>query len=179
MKKNEFPISADILVLLISLIVTFILWRISISFPPETEPTYIFIIGIAASFVLFGMVFALGRAEKKSIEVDIEHARLKASVETIPFGIVITDTNENIILYNRGLSEVLIEAGADWTLKKLNDELKDGFSIMESYKKVLAERRSLAWKRVDYYGKKLDVYMAPIFAEKEGLLGVLIMVRNI
>ncbi|HKB88020.1 MAG TPA: hypothetical protein VKC53_00015 [Patescibacteria group bacterium] len=177
--KFESPISLDVLVLIISLIVTFILWRVSITFPPDTTPIYIFIIGISASFLLFGMVFALTRAERKTVEADIEHSRLLSAIESIPFGLVITDLNENIILSNHGLSQVLIEAGATWTLKKLDEVLGADFPTIDSYKKVIAERRGLAWKRVVYSGKKLDIYMAPIFSEKEGILGVLILIRDI
>jgi len=176
--RQPFHLSVDILVLIISLILTFVLWRIAVSFPSESIPLYIFIVGISASFLLFGMVFALTRAERKSVEADIEHSRLLSAVESIPFGLVITDIEGNIILSNHGLGEVLIEAGANWTLKKLTEELGTEFSILDSYKKVLAERRGLAWKRVLYSGKKLDIYMAPIFSEKEGLLGVLILIRD-
>lgn len=175
----KFPISLDVLVLLISLISTFVLWRISLTFPPDTTPIYIFIVGISASFLLFGMVFALSRAERKSVEADIEHARLISAVESIPFGLAITDTQGNLVLSNKALSEVLIEAGVTWTLKKLDDELAGEFSVIESYRKVISEKRGVSWKRVEHSGKKLDFFMAPILSGEDGVLGVLILIRDV
>lgn len=177
--KPKFPVSVDILVLIISLVATFIAWRIALVFPPEATPLYIFMTGIIASFLLFGMVFGLTRSERKAAEADIEHSRLIAAIETLPLGVVITDKEGQVVSHNHGLSEVLIEAGAQWTLEKLDEELKNGISIMEAYQKVMSQKRSLSWKRVMYSGKKLEVYMAPIFSEKEGYLGVLILIRDV
>jgi len=177
-KKIKPFVSLDILVLLVSLITTFIAWRIAATFPPEQIPIYVFILGMGASFLLFGMVFGLTRAEKKATEADIEHSRLLSAIESIPFGLAITDTEGTIVLSNYGLSEVLIDVGGVWSLQKIDEKFKGEFSVSDSYRKVLAEKRSLAWKRVDFGSKKLDIYMAPIFSEKEGILGVLILIRD-
>jgi PAS domain-containing protein len=176
-KRVEFPVSLDILVLTASLTLTFVLWRIALTFPADQTPLYIFIIGIIASFLLFGMVFALSRAEKKSGELDIEHSRLVSAIESIPVGILITDTLGNIVMLNYGVSEVLSEVGEEWTLKSLDERLKDSFPLMEMYNEVLKNKRTSKWKRVAYGSKKLDIFLSPIFSEEKGLLGVLILLK--
>ncbi len=178
MKKSLF--SLDIIVLCISLAVTYTAWRITYIFPKDQIPLYVFIVGITASFLLFGMVFFLTRAQAKSQELDIERARLLAAIEIIPIGIAITDVNGNIVQSNFGLSEVLGEVGVTWTLQRMNERLSSALPLMDSYKTALEERRTVSWKKINFEGRKLDVHLIPIYSSQEkGVFGVLICITDV
>lgn len=178
MKKPA--VSLDIIVLCISLFVTYLAWRVTYIFPQEQIPLYVFIIGVTASFFLFGMVFFLTRAQLKSQELDIERARLLAAIDIIPIGIAITDINGNIVLSNFGLSEVLGEVGVTWTLQSMNDRLSVAIDLVDSYKTALEERRTVSWKKVNFEGRKLDIYLSPIYSsEEKGVFGVLICITDV
>ena len=142
-------------------------------------PLYVLIIGITASFFLFGMVFGLTRSERKGRQVLDEHARLVAAIESIPRGVAIMDDKGEIILTNYELSRILRVQPVKWTLEMLDDEFEGFFPFKESYTKVLAGKRSLSSTDVIFREIKMDVYMAPIFAEPEGIVGVLLFLWEV
>ncbi len=180
MKRSfELPVALDIIVLSISLLFSFIAWKIAMSFPPDQIPLYILMVGLLASFLLFGMVFGLSRAEKKATKADAEHWRLFAAIQSMPLGVVITDTQGNIVTSNDAFSKLFINNSEQWTLEKISMALEEIFPVMESYQRVLDERRSVPWTIIVVNERKLELSMTPIFSEKVGLLGVLILLRGV
>ena len=172
------PISLDILVLLGSLCLTFVLWRIASTFPPNQIPLYVFTVGIFASFFLFCIVFGLSRAEKKATEADAEHWRFISAIESMPLGLAMTDITGEVILSNYQLSKILGEPTGQWTLKELDKRLKGAFSVTHSQASILENRQSLSWEKITVGNKEIKIYMAPVFSEMKGLLGILILLQE-
>lgn len=177
-KQFESPISIDILVLVLSLLTTFLLWHIASTFPREQIPVYVFTTGILASFLLFVTVFGLSRAEKKATAADEEHWRFISAIESLPLGLVITDLTGEIVLSNYRLSTVLGGLHDKLTLKDLDMRLKGSFSVASACNEVLETRRSFPWRKVTIGKKEIEIYLAPVFSEENGLLGVLILFRD-
>lgn len=178
-KNGSNYISPDIGVLLISLIATFLIWEVSARFPAEQIPVYVFAIGITASFLLFGMVFALGRGEKKASEALEEHARLLAAIESVPLGLAITDLKGNILNSNYELTHILGEPESEkWTLSQIEEKIGDVYSISKAYNEVVTSRRTIDEKDVEYQSRHLNIYLSPVNSEK-GVLGVLILIRDV
>lgn len=172
-------ISPDIAVLVISLIATFVTWKVSSSFPSNEIPVYVFIIGITASFLLFGMVFALGRGEKKAAEALEEHARLLSAIESVPIGLIITDLKGNIILSNYELTHILGNPeGEKWSINDIEEKLGNVYSIRKAYNDVLMNRGTLNQKDVTFESRHLNIFLTPISSEK-GIIGVLILIRDV
>jgi PAS domain-containing protein len=126
------------------------------------------------------MVFGLSRSEKKAGELEEEHARLVSAIESVPIGLLITDTRGNIVLANYELTRILgnPEGGA-WTLAKIDAQLGSVYSVMGTYNEVLLKKRTQTKNQVLFDSRHLDIYMAPIFSEPQGILGVLILVRDV
>lgn len=179
-KKNSAGqfISPDIGVLLISLIATFLAWEAATKFPAEQIPVYVFIIGITASFLLFGMVFALGRGEKKAEEAGEEHARLLSAIESVPIGLVITDLKSNVILANYELERILGKPEGAWTLAQIEEKLGSVYSMRESFNNVLTKHQTIDEKDVVFESRHLNIFLTPVNSEK-GILGVLILIRDV
>lgn len=172
-------ISPDIAVLVVSLIATFLIWEAASNFPSDQIPIYVFIIGIAASFLLFGMVFALGRGTAKASELEEEHSRLVSAIESVPIGLIITDLKGAIVLTNYEITRIFGEQKGEWTLPKIEEKLASVYSLRESYNEVLAKHRTIDEKDISLDSRRLNIYMTPIFSEKKGILGVLIVIRDV
>jgi len=179
-KKTGTPlVSLDIAVLIVSLVTTFLAWEVATNSPQNQIPLYIFIIGITASFLLFGMVYALGRSARKDVELEEEHSRLVAAIESVPIAMVITDLKANIVLSNYEVTRILGETEGPWTLAKIEEKLASVYSIRSSYNEVLSNHRTLEEKEIEFESRHLNIYMAPVFSEKQGILGVLILIRDV
>lgn len=172
-------ISPDIAVLVIGLGATFLAWKIASTFPAEQIPVYVFIIGITASFLLFGMVYALGRGAKKESELEEEHSRLVSAIESVPIGLVITDLKGNVVLSNYELNRILGEPGGDWTLPMVEEKLENVYSISKFYNEVLTAHKTIDEKDLSFEHKRINIFLSPIFSEKKGILGVLILIRDV
>jgi PAS domain S-box-containing protein len=177
MKREPF-ISTDIAVLLISLITTFAVWEISVNFPREEAPVIVFVIGIAASFMLFAMVYALGRSARKESDFAVEHARLIAAIESVPIGMIVVDTKGDVVLSNSELSRILGEAGGKWTLAKIEEILENVYSIRRSFEEVLIKKTTVNQKGVLYKSKHLNIFLTPISSEGQ-IQGVLIIIQDV
>lgn len=178
-KQNGQFISPDIGVLLVSLIATFLTWKAATTFPAGDIPVYVFIIGITASFLLFGMVFALGRGERKAAEALEEHARLLSAIESVPMGLVITDLKGQILNSNYELTHILGKPeGETWTLAQIEEKLGNVYSMTRAYNEVLTKRGTISEKDVIFESRHLNIFLTPVNSDK-GILGVLILIRDV
>jgi len=171
-------LSLDILVLLISLLVTFASWEIVTLVPQGQVSVIVFIIGITASFLLFAMVYALGRSTRKESDLITEHARLLAAIESVPIGMIIADTKGQIIVSNSELSRILGESGEGWTMEKIEETIGSVYSVRKSYDDILAKRSITDRKEIVYESKHLSIFLAPI-SSGEGIQGVLIVIQDV
>jgi len=171
-------ISIDIAVLLISLITTFAIWEITTIFPGSDVPVIVFIIGIAASFMLFAMVYALGRSAVKESALAVEHARLIAAIESVPMGMIIVDTKGDIVLSNGELGKVLGETGGGWTLARIEEVIGSVYSIRKSFNEALIKKTTVNEKDVLFQSKHLNIFLTPI-ASESGVQGVLILIQDV
>lgn len=171
-------ISPDIGVLIISLIATFVAWKVASSFPSEQIPVYIFMIGITASFLLFGMVFALGRGEKKAGELAEEHARLVSAMESVPIGLIITDLKGDIVLSNYELTRILGEPKDGWSLAELEEKLGNVYGIRKAYNEVITRHGTIDQKDIEFEARHLNIFLTPVNSDS-GILGVLILIRDV
>lgn len=94
-------------------------------------------------------------------ELSDEKSRLLASINSLSFGFIISDMNNNILLSNPRVSEILEKEGK---FEKVEDISKifEGFDLTNSCKECLKNQKVVEIKEVLFYKKFLRIFCAPI-----------------
>lgn len=117
---------------------------------------------------------------ERTVQLRDQQARLIASIENLPRAFIMTDTEGNILMTNRAVSDIIGRSVAPWTLDILQERLVGVFDIVGSYKKCLSEKQSVEVRDIQFITKIIQISLTPIFVgeKKEEVIGVLILVKD-
>lgn len=125
-------------------------------------------------------------SEKKEVEKTVvlrthelsdEKARLLASINSLTFGFIIVDTNNNIMIKNPVLSMILETVDEPKTLSDVANYLKE-IDLVSSCKECSLTGQIVGHKEVSYGKKYLKVSCSPIF-EDQNVIGNVVLVEDI
>lgn len=130
-----------------------------------------------------------GTVESTNLELRHEQARLKASIDSLDAGFIMTDTNQNILMLNKA-ARTIISRGlpahrgeTDWTTQTISRALGSGFNFTEDITKTVQEGIAVEHNEVDFLGRVLRIFMAPIIDRETGdeiaRLGTAILIEDI
>lgn len=124
-----------------------------------------------------------------------EQIRLKASIESLDVGFIMTDANNNVITINRVAKTILsysltpqgttkIDTGIhEWTTDLVQTRLAKSFDLKAGIDEVLSTSQPIQQKELGYNGRVLRLFMAPVLEMNEGhaidRLGTVILLEDI
>lgn len=130
--------------------------------------------------------------EKENVEYQViertkelreEQAKLVAAINNLPRGLILIDTNYNILLTNASLGRILGLSGspASWTMADIEKKLNGILDVKKQSFICQNEKKSIAVKELAFGKKFLDIYFAPIIILKdhEEVIGNLILIGDI
>lgn len=135
------------------------------------------------------------KIEQQNLALIHEQVRLKASIESLNVGFIMTDANNNIITINRVANTILCYAMTPqgttkidtsihkWTTDLIHDKLSKSIDFKASINKTLSTGQPIQLKEMGYNGRILRLYMAPVLemgANREiDKLGTVIVLEDI
>ncbi len=122
------------------------------------------------------------KVEEQTKEIREGEAKLFASINSVPNGLIITDKEGNLVLVNQATSRILNLKDIPLTLASLQVLFGDSLLLQESYNKCLDTQRPISIDEVKYGSKLLQIYIAPIYFlgdRKNNITGVVILITDI
>lgn len=138
-------------------------------------------------------------AEKKTVEAEVrektkelreEQARLLASINSLSFGFVIADVNDNVIVKNAALSTILELTEEPTSVKNIIDSFKgiaSGLDVLtHSCRECINLKKVVELKEVSHGKKYLRVFCTPIITRNENpedsegsVIGYVVLVEDV
>ncbi len=113
-----------------------------------------------------------------------EQARLKASINSLHVGFIMTDTNNNIILINGAAQKMLSKSpGKSWETDGIDERLGPEVAFKSALARVLRTGKPVDKKEVVFGDLVLRIFIAPILEDGPGSsaqkLGAVVLIENI
>jgi signal transduction histidine kinase/HAMP domain-containing protein len=132
---------------------------------------------------------------ERTAQLNDEKTRLKASIESLDVGFIMTDASNNVITINHVAKTILCygltpqgttkinTAIHEWTTDLIQDRLSKSIDFKASIAKVLSTSQPITQKEMGYSGRVLRLFMAPVLEMDEGRqiekLGAVILLEDI
>lgn len=119
--------------------------------------------------------------QQRTHELNEEKARLVAAINSFPYGFLVLNSEDRVVMVNEKLETIFSVRRIEWQLKDLDESLGEAAGFMSNYKKVKTEKKPVLIKEIDLERRFLDVYIAPIFLNPLSLetIGHIILVNDI
>ena len=121
------------------------------------------------------------KVKERTRQLSEEQAKMIASINSVPRGFIILDTEGKIILTNSVLWAILGIKGQILNLVTLDKTLSGVFNFSANYKKCFSEGRPIKASDLEYGTKFLEIYLAPIYVSgpSKVSIGVVVTVEDI
>lgn len=124
------------------------------------------------------------QVEQRTREWREEHAKLEASIDSLPMGFLIADSRETILTANDALKSILnLEGPRPDTIKALADNLDKSTDLLKIVRGCMEQGKPKNLPEVTFGAKVLRIYVAPIIAEPREksaeALGCVILLEDI
>lgn len=144
-----------------------------------------------------GALNAQLQEEKKNIEqlvsnrteqLRTEQVRLKASLGSLSFGVIMTDTHNDILLINAQARQILHDkqheevddASYSWSLVEIDHRLGESFGLLEKLGRCLRSSEPEEFTDVEYNGRTLRILISPILESKQSAaLGCVVVLEEV
>ncbi|MEK7595068.1 MAG: CHASE4 domain-containing protein [Patescibacteria group bacterium] len=123
------------------------------------------------------------KVEERTKELNDEHAKLKAAINSTPEGFLLLDTKENVVITNQefyGIIDGSISIQTIGDVAKLIENT--GVDIVANYKTCLKTREPVEFKDLSFGKKYLSIFIRPVLEDLEEdreLIGILILINDI
>ena len=121
------------------------------------------------------------KVEQRTSELNQEKARLLASINSFPYGFLVTDTDDDVVVANETLGLIFGVKKTQWHLNDLRDFLSGSVNLIKFYGLVKTSKKPYLIKDIDLERKFLEIYIAPIFLSplSNETIGNIILVTDI
>lgn len=118
--------------------------------------------------------------ERRTAQLQEEHARLSATIDSLPVGLVILDDNLQEQGCNR-LAQIMISgAGSVATHEDVCPALFEAIDIRHQVEASLHHKTPISLKEIEYNDKILRVHMAPIMIKRQTIAtGIVVVLEDI
>lgn len=124
-----------------------------------------------------------GEVQVRTRSLKEEQAKLMASLNALPRGLMLIDTSGNLLLTNLSLGRILDLSGnpADWTISDIEKKFSGVFDIKGQCARCQKEKTPITIKELFWAGKFLDLFIAPIIMIKDSneVIGNLVLIGDI
>lgn len=121
------------------------------------------------------------KVEERTAELNQEKARLLAAINNFPYGFLVTDVDDNVVIANETLGSIFGVKRVEWHLNYLRDFLSGSVNFLKYYGLVKTSKKPYLIKDIDLERKFLEVYIAPIFLSplSNETIGNIVLVTDI
>jgi two-component system phosphate regulon sensor histidine kinase PhoR len=121
------------------------------------------------------------KVEERTAELIQEKARLLASINSFPYGFLVTDNQDNVVVANETLGSIFGVKRIEWHINDLRDFLSGAVNFPKFYGLVKTSKKPYLMRDIDLERKFLEVYIAPIFLSplSNETIGNIILVTDI
>ncbi len=120
--------------------------------------------------------------QKQLSRTSYENAKLHASISSLPFGIIITDSNNIIVSINEKAKTILSNSHIDqtptFTLEAVEKALADKVDISATMKQSISDKKIVIVKEIELNKSFFKIVISPIFQEAI-ITGVVILFDDI
>jgi signal transduction histidine kinase len=131
----------------------------------------------------------------QNLELSHEEARLRASIESLRIGFIMTDNSDNILLINniaqKILAYIVTKDGVNseeplrtsWTISEIDDKFGDNLSIVKALREARSTTKPFERDEISFAGRTLRIFITPIVDTKsssdQSRIGSLIIFEDI
>jgi two-component system, OmpR family, phosphate regulon sensor histidine kinase PhoR len=121
------------------------------------------------------------KVEQRTSELNEEKARLIASINSFPYGFLMTDNDGSVVVTNEKLAALFNLRKRAWQIEDLDDFLGEASNFLGSFRQVVSSKVPCLVKNIDLERKFLDVYISPIFLSplSSDTAGFLVLVSDV
>ena len=116
------------------------------------------------------------------VQVQMEKARLKASIDSLSLGYIMTDKDLNVITYNPAIDKILgLSHHKTWTIKDLGAMLKGQIDLGRECRSCLEKNSVFETDKLSHNNKFLRIFISPIHSleKKNQIIGLVILLEDI
>lgn len=113
------------------------------------------------------------------IQLQKEKARLSSSIEGLPIGFIMTDTDNNVVVSNTALEKILDFKDPKWTLSDITKGIAGKVDIVAECMKCIKEKAVFNLKDITFGSKYLHISISPIQANATEVIGTVILVEDV
>ncbi len=120
------------------------------------------------------------KVKQRTAQLHEEHARLHATVESLPVGLAMLDSKLKLVSSNRTINRLMADIVVKNTTLEVDDFIFNKLKIKDQVKACLDQKKSTLINETDYENKVLRVYIAPIMVNtEERTAGVVVIIEDI
>lgn len=133
------------------------------------------------------------KVAERTTELEQEKARLAASVNSLSLGFIMTDATGNLLTINSPASTALSYSvdvdgistmnkeikKQEWSIDAISQRLKDHFDLKHEILITLESNVTYVRKEIDFNGRTLRLFLAPIINSDKTILGTVILIEDI
>ena len=126
------------------------------------------------------LVLAQEEIGKGSTQIQMEKARLIASVNSISLGFIMFDAKGEILIKNPAVEKIVnIESGY-LNIDSIDQLLGKNFSLKEKFNKCIEGKSPINDKNINFNDKYFRLFMAPIFSADNtfSIIGVVVLIQD-
>ena len=114
------------------------------------------------------------------LQIQMEKARLLASVNSITLGFLMVDASGKVLIKNPAVEKSIGVQGDYSDINAIDKTLGSAFALKENFNKCIDERAPINLKDVSLNNKFFRLFMAPIFSTDNTLsvIGVVILIQD-
>ena len=117
---------------------------------------------------------------ERTHELKEEQARLLASINSVPKGLIIANNEGKILFTNKTVISILNADSKLWTIEGVQRYLGESVNILEEYKKVHESGSPLKISNILFKTRYLEIYMSPILSNSvQNPIGIVVLIDDV
>lgn len=116
--------------------------------------------------------------EERTLALREERVKLVASIRSLPFGFLMIDNRDEIIMVNFAVQKILDKSDitTDWIAEQFIGKL----NFLENVRKCREDKKPIDIKSIEYGAKILRISLTPVMArEHQEVIGLIILIEDI
>jgi signal transduction histidine kinase len=118
------------------------------------------------------------QVEQRTLELNQEHARLLASIDSLSLGYVMLDAELRVLISNQALNVMFERSNYTWNIDNFESLFNYKLNLYAKVKQVLKLKHSMEIK-IDHELKYFRVFIQPVLDVESDLLGVVLLFEDI
>src|SRR3989344_1895835 len=117
---------------------------------------------------------------ERTHELKEEQARLLASINSVPKGLIIADNEGKILFTNKTVISILNADSRLWTLEGVQRYLGESVDLLKEFKRVHESGAPSKVSNIIFKTKYLEVYMSPILSNSvQNTIGIVVLIDDV